>query len=160
MFQERNGTFVEFAVQGHQCSNEHWEYITGKDRCNIIPLSYLRDDRNVEHEFLKLLETMGDNIFVSFDIDSIISSECPGVSCPANIGLSAQEACLIAYQAGKNKNVKLMDISEYNPKVEDYVTGRLVVMLFYYFLMGYACRGAFTKEMDEHFAMGEGHFLY
>lgn len=102
---------------------------------------------------------MGENVFVSFDIDAIDSAYCPGVSAPGNIGLSSIEACKIAYQAGMHKNVKLMDLSEYNPNVEEYRTGRLAVLMFYYFLLGYVCRGTFKREMDEHFSMGEGHFL-
>lgn len=59
-----------------------------------------------------------------------------GVSCPANVGLTAEEALDICYWAGRNPAVALVDISEYNPKIEDYRTGRLVANMFYYFLLG------------------------
>eukprot|EP01129_Flabellula_baltica_P009747 TRINITY_DN4036_c0_g1_i2.p1 TRINITY_DN4036_c0_g1~~TRINITY_DN4036_c0_g1_i2.p1 ORF type:complete len:312 (+),score=56.20 TRINITY_DN4036_c0_g1_i2:34-969(+) len=138
-FQGRGLQFCEFAVQGHQCSAEHWDYLLGKDNTSIIPLSKLRKS-SVAQQFEDMLSTLGDNIFVSFDVDSIVSSDCPGVSCPANIGLTAEEACEIAMIAGKNPNVKLMDVSEYNPIIEEYRTGRLLVLIFYYFLLGYAQR--------------------
>ena len=35
-----------------------------------------------------------------------------------------------------------MDVSEYNPAVEEYRTGRLVANMFYYFALGMACRPA------------------
>jgi arginase family enzyme len=37
---------------------------------------------------------------------------------------------------GENPKVQLLDISEYNPTIEDYRTGRLCVSLFYYYLLG------------------------
>lgn len=50
-------------------------------------------------------------IFFSFDIDSINSAYCPGVSCPSVIGgLSEEEAYEISFLAGSNKNVYIMDV--------------------------------------------------
>jgi len=86
------------------------------------------------------LDDLGHNIFVSFDIDSISSQDCPGVSCPANIGSTAQEAVDICYLSGICPHVKLMDISEFNPDIESYRTGRLVTLMIYYFALGYAQR--------------------
>jgi hypothetical protein len=110
-------------------------------------------------------------VFVSFDIDSISGADCPGVSCPATVGLSAQvcvkgggwppwpggvapaasrvaaaprsalftptvwccacaselqDAVSICYLAGLHPQVRLVDVSELNPGVEDY---RCVVAL-------------------------------
>lgn len=78
------------------------------------------------------------DVFLSFDIDSIISASCPGVSAPATVGLSAQQACDIAFYAGQSFQVKLVDLSEYNPVVEEYRTGKLVTQIFYHFLLGRA----------------------
>jgi hypothetical protein len=36
--------------------------------------------------------------------------------------------------------VRLMDLSEYNPLVEEWRTGKLVANMFYYFCMGVAAR--------------------
>ena len=33
-----------------------------------------------------------------------------------------------------------MDVSEFNPDVEEYRTGRLVAYMFYYFALGYSLR--------------------
>lgn len=59
-----------------------------------------------------------------------------GVSSPANVGLTAQEALDICYFAGQNRKVCLFDLSEFNPLVEDYRTGKLVTTMFYYFALG------------------------
>ena len=56
-----------------------------------------------------------------------------------NGGIRTEEAIEICYLAGlKMKNLVAVDISEYNPFVEDWRTGRLVVTMFYYFSMGYS----------------------
>lgn len=36
------------------------------------------------------------------------------------------------------KQLVSLDLSEYNPRVEDWKTGRLAVILFYYFVLGFA----------------------
>jgi formiminoglutamase len=93
--------------------------------------------------FASILDELGQRcqaIFVSFDIDAIKSSDCPGVSAPGAIGLSSEDALQICFMAGKNPKVRLFDMSEYNPLIEEYRTGRLVATLFYYFAMGVASR--------------------
>ena len=75
------------------------------------------------------------DLFVSFDIDSIISSSCPCVSAPATYGLSNDDALQMAYLAGQSKSLKLFDLSEFNPIVEEYRTSKLVTLMFYHFLL-------------------------
>lgn len=41
---------------------------------------------------------------------------------------------------GRSKKVRLIDLSEYNPRVEDYRTGRLAATLFYFFALGVLMR--------------------
>lgn len=140
-FVSNKGRFCEFAVQGNQCSDVHAKYVTDKGG-DLIWLSQLR--KPAAHplsEFQKVLASFSTMpTFVSFDIDSITSSDCPGVSCPAIIGLSAQEALDICMEAGKHRTTKLLDISEFNPTVEEPRTSRLVATMIYYFLMGLALR--------------------
>lgn len=95
---------------------------------------------SVAAEFEKVLNSLGDNVFVSFDIDSISGADCPGVSAPGVRGLSAQDALDMCFVAGKHERVRLFDLSEYNPTVESYRTGRLVATMFYYFCLGVASR--------------------
>jgi arginase family enzyme len=46
----------------------------------------------------------------------------------------------MCFQAGLNPKVRLMDVSEFNPAIESYRTGRLVTQMFYHFLLGFAKR--------------------
>ncbi|CAF1045752.1 unnamed protein product [Adineta steineri] len=132
--------FIEFASQGSQCSIEHVNYLRSKSPLtNIIWYQSIRNDPLTPfRSIIKSGEEDKCDIFVSFDIDSIISSSCPGVSAPATVGLSAEQACDIAFYAGQSFQVKLMDLSEYNPSVEEYRTGKLVTLIFYHFILGRA----------------------
>lgn len=136
----------EFGVQGSQCSQEHANYVTDNHNGTIFWFKDIKD--NVPSKFQMILNhnsmSPQDNTttswFISFDIDSIQSSDCPGVSCPSTIGLTAQDALNIMYIAGITSQVQLIDISELNPLVENYRSPRLVVQMIYYFLLGYVQR--------------------
>lgn len=134
-----SGVFYEFAVQGNQCSAEHAEFVQ-QHGGSLVWLSQAKKN-GVLTEFGNILGSFQDrDAFVSFDIDSIQSSDCPGVSCPAVIGLSAQNALDIAFAAGQHPKTRLLDLSEYNPTVEEDRTARLVSNIIYYFLMGVSSR--------------------
>ncbi len=132
--------FIEFASQGSQCSIEHVNYLRSKSPLTeIIWYQTIRDDPLTPfRSLIKSAEEQKSDIFISFDIDSIISASCPGVSAPATVGLTAQQACDIAFYAGQSFYVKLMDLSEYNPLIEEYRTGKLVTLIFYHFILGRA----------------------
>ena len=150
-----NGRLVEFAAQGSQCSQAHVDYLAamGEERARIVWLTKdLRagsDPRHAVNVFSDILSFAASPLlharptaatFVSFDIDAISGSDCPGVSCPGTVGLTAHEALKICELAGSNPSVQLMDLSEYNPHIEAYRTGRLVANMFYYFAMGFVRR--------------------
>jgi formiminoglutamase len=139
-YQNPSNRFIEFASQGSQCSIEHVNYLRSKSSLTqIIWYQSIRDDPLTPfRSLIKLAEEQKSDIFVSFDIDSIISSSCPGVSAPATVGLTAQQACDIAFYSGQSFQVKLMDLSEYNPLIEEYRTGKLVTQIFYHFILGRA----------------------
>ncbi|MFQ5673231.1 MAG: formimidoylglutamase [Nitrospinales bacterium] len=142
-FDGRN--FVEFASQGSQCNQEHADYVRAKNG-RILWLDEARrgDCMSAFREYLGKLAWRCPSIFVSFDLDAICGADAPGVSCPGIVGLSAREALTIAYIAGSHPQVDLFDLSEYNPEVEEYRTGRLAAGIFYYFCLGAASRAART----------------
>lgn len=70
--------FVEFGAQGSQCSQEHADYVTNKN-ASIIWLSQMRN--NVVNEFKRVLQSLPDKVFVSFDLDAVISSDAPVRLC-------------------------------------------------------------------------------
>jgi len=135
----KGSRFVEFASQGNQCSAIHAEYIKEKGG-SIHWLSSLRKNGNIPQQFEEIINSLGENVFVSFDLDAVCGRDAPGVSAPGTIGLSSEEALEMCFIAGKHKNVKLFDLSEYNPAIEDYRTGRLVANMFYFFAMGLSLR--------------------
>jgi formiminoglutamase len=103
------GHFIEFAAQGSQCSAAHVDFLAGTPRTNIVwLLKHLRapDAPPVCDQFAAAMRTTPTaSVFVSFDIDSIAGEACPGVSCPATVGLSAQEALMMCMSAGANPQV-------------------------------------------------------
>jgi formiminoglutamase len=127
--------FVEFASQGSQCSAEHARFITQQHGGRILWLNQVQQKGAVQ-ALREVLDNMPDNVFFSFDLDSVRASDAPGVSAPGSVGLSAQDALDMCFEAGRNPKVKLMDLSEYNPIIEGYNTGRLVANMFIYFAMG------------------------
>lgn len=138
-FRKDDGKFCEFGVQGNQCSAEHAQFVRDNGG-HIIWLSQVRQQNSCK-EFEKVLQSFGErDVFVSFDIDSIQGSDCPGVSCPAVIGLAAQDALDICFAAGRHIKTRMLDLSEFNPDVEEYRTATLVCNMIYYFLMGLATR--------------------
>ena len=153
-FIKTNGILVEFASQGAQCSKHHYDYIVEKG-FKVYWLSHIRrhklcEDNSFEcktqagqlmEKILNELSSQVEHIFFSFDIDSINSSYCPGVSAPSVIGgLTDEEALELAYIAGKTNKVKLMDISEFNPAVESKRTSTLIVNILYKFIKGISSR--------------------
>ena len=113
---------------------------------DLIWLSQIRRSGDAPGLFRNTLDKLAgesdekNDSFVSFDIDSIAQRDCPGVSAPATIGLSSEDAIMICYEAGRHPQVKLVDLSEFNPKIEDETTSRLVSNMFYYFLLGLFAR--------------------
>ncbi|MDH5761929.1 MAG: formimidoylglutamase [Nitrospinota bacterium] len=134
--------FIEFAAQGSQVSREHANYVREREGQIIWYSEVARGDAAAQafRSALGRLAWECDSLFVSFDLDSIRSSDAPGVSCPGIMGLRAKEAFEMAFNAGAHPKVDLFDLSEYNPLIEDERTGRLAVGIFYHFCLGVASR--------------------
>ena len=130
------GQFDEFACQGNQCSAIHVDWALQQG----AKIHWLKDID--ENSFQTLLDSRDKPLFVSFDIDAIKSSDCPGVSCPSTRGLSSEDALDICFRAGKCSRVVGLDISEFNPSIENNITPRLICQMIYYFIMGYRSRNA------------------
>ncbi|EFC50281.1 predicted protein [Naegleria gruberi] len=135
--------FVEFGAQGTQCSQTHANFVYEKE-AKIYWLSKdIKDEQSALPIFKKVIEEDFKNtekIFVSFDLDCVSMSWASGVSCPSPLGLTAQNALDIAFYSGNNSKVKLFDLSEYNPIIEEYNTGKLVAAIFVQFVLGVASK--------------------
>ena len=134
---QRVSKFIEFGAQGNQCSLKHAQFVE-ENNGTIFWLSQLRNSNSTVNESFEknVLNQLGQDIFVSFDLDAISSEFAPGVSCPSPLGLTASEGLEICRQSGKDPRVKMFDLSEFNPEVEDYRTAKLIVNMFYYFCLG------------------------
>ncbi|KAL7746234.1 hypothetical protein RI367_008440 [Sorochytrium milnesiophthora] len=132
-FAQVNGKFVEFAAQGSQCSAQHVRALESHGG-RVMWLKDVTGKHDTGDVFGKLLTDLpSDSAFMSFDLDA-------GVSCASPAGLSAQNAFDICFESGKSPKVVLCDLSEFNPTIESYRTGRLVAMMFYYFCCGLTLR--------------------
>lgn len=150
--------FIEFAAQGNQCSQAHAEFVTLQHGQTIHWLTALRQriaaegapqagartwEQGMGRQFSATLDSLqADHLFVSFDLDSVSGADAPGVSCPGTVGLTAAEALDMCYVAGRCPKVRLFDLSEFNPLIDSYRTGRLVTNMWYWFCMGVASRHA------------------
>ena len=153
-FIKSKSIIYNFAIQGVQNTQKDYEFV--KENHGFIYFlnknirNYTRNRENCDiftqagQFFAEILEDLSEkveNIHISFDLDSINSAFCPGVSSPSVIGgLTDLEAEEIMWLAGRNKKVRLVDISEFNPAVEDTRTRKLVTYLFYMFCKGVANR--------------------
>ena len=154
IFQSLEGKFTEFACQGSQCAKAHVEFVEEKQgrlvwigqirRRPLNPTSNIKEPMTQAGQaFKELLDSFDEShrVFVSFDVDSIDSAYCPGVSCPSvDGGLTSKEAVEIGFLSGLSDKVVLMDMSEYNPAAEDQRTGRLLANIFYYMCLGVSAR--------------------
>lgn len=159
LWKKLSGKFIEFGCQQMQCSQAHAAYVRENNPGDndVMWLNEIREreihgipDRWTQAEtHMSLVEQFedaigfvndSDKIFISFDLDSVRAADASGVSCSSPEGLSAQEAISIMHIAGRNPRVQLVDISEYNPKIEEYRTGRLVAAMFHSFLAGLQLR--------------------
>ena len=138
-------SFAVFAAQGHQCSAAHVEFIRSSggqvvwlgQACAHSPAPAVGTRAGQAFQD-RIIRGDASAIFLSFDLDSVSGADAPGVSCPAAIGLSAQDACDIFYRSGLCGRVGIVDVSECNPVIEDYRTPRLVALFFYSFILGLA----------------------
>ena len=89
-FEKLNGNFVEYACQGEQCSKDHANFVLNKNQ----KIKWLSEVELTDFNFFdNYLNSFKNNkMFFSFDIDSIKSADCPGVSCPSIRGLDAMRA--------------------------------------------------------------------
>jgi len=134
--------FLEFGAQNNNNSLYYYNYLK-KKKVRIISLQELRN-KGVEKEFKRALKIVGNATkanFFSFDIDSVSQTFAPGCSAPAISGLTSEEALKIAFLAGKDKKVKLMDLMEINPLYDvDERTARLGAGIIVSFLNGFIMR--------------------
>lgn len=109
----------EFGIQEFSVSSHHVEYAR---QCSIGISWYsdLRLRNTINQDFLEIMQlakNSAENVFVSFDTDSISSAFAPGVSAPAAIGFTSDEILGMSYTAASN-NASVIDFVEMNPQYD------------------------------------------
>jgi formiminoglutamase len=126
--------FTEFGIQSFAFSKEHYDWAAAQG----VSIMLYDDIANLVLSSAAALASEKRMDYLSFDIDSVRSSDAPGCSAPSPIGLNAYEACEIARIAGSN-GTQMFDIVEVSPPYDiDGRTSRLVARMIAYFILGVA----------------------
>ena len=133
----RGENFVEYGVQESHNSPYYYNWLMER-RATILTLGEVQG-RPIE-TFLKSLQLAGRGprvLTVSVDIDAVRSTDAPGASAGSPNGLSAQDVAKIAHLAGRTERVRLLDILETCPPLDqDGRTASLAADILFWFLKG------------------------
>lgn len=139
LFQKTKSKILEFGIQVHCNAQTLLDYA----KKNKIEIFWWQTLTNRKKDFEKALKSLSrlKNVQVSLDIDSVMSSEAPGVSAPQTIGFSPEEVIFMSKTSGKNTKVCSFGIYELSPPLdEDGRTARLVAHCAAAFIAGYSER--------------------
>lgn len=110
-------SFFELAVQPFANSEIYLSYLK-KKKVKIVTLDQFRE-KGIQKTLRAILKSNKlKAIFWGIDMDSVRSSDAPGVSASYPTGLTAEELLSIAQIAGKDKRSRIFEISEVNPKYD------------------------------------------
>jgi len=148
------GRLVAFGCQGTRCTSEQAEYVEerggqvqwlNKDIRQCVDL--FSNNANVAattDSYVDTLKKLGSNsstgrsrsVCVSLNLQSICSKDFPGVSAPNTGGFHAEEILSIAHASGADPNVCMLDLCEFNPDVEEFVSVNVIGHIIYNFMLG------------------------
>lgn len=80
----------------------------------------------VRTQWTELIDRLGPNVYISFDIDSVEPAEAPGTLTPVPDGFSRKEALELVADIARQRNVVALDIVECHP---DQDSGQLTTNL-------------------------------
>ncbi len=124
--------FYEIGYQPQANSPIYFEYLKNLG-ATIISLEEFQKNVSLEKTICRL-PTADCSLFWGFDVDSVRSSDAPGVSAPSPIGLTAEEFINLAGFAGSLKETKIIEFTEVNPNFDiDNRTARLVAIAMHKF---------------------------
>jgi formiminoglutamase len=126
--------FWEIGIKSSNSSAQHKRYLQNK-KVNIIFIEELLNSK-IESKIPYILKKNKSKVvFIGFDMDSVKSSDAPGVSAPGSFGFTSEDAIKIACLAGKDNRTKIFEISEVNPRFDiDGRTSRLAALMIWYFI--------------------------
>jgi len=139
----------EFGLEGRRVPQQNLAYFESKlpeDRRKTFWLSQLKRD-GVLTAWNSLLDNLTSQastgtkqmVHISLNLESIEGLKGVSSNCLSG-GISTEDAVEMVYQAGLRLGqagiLASVDLSEYNPYVEDQQTGRFAATLFYYLTLG------------------------
>lgn len=68
----------------------------------------------------KIIATLPENVFISFDIDGLTPDHCPNTGTPVPGGLSFAEASYLIEQVALKRNVISFDLNEVSPRQDEW----------------------------------------
>jgi formiminoglutamase len=123
---------------GHKPGANSPEYVRYLERAGVRVYSFDEiERRGVETTFSSILQRRQEaqSIFWGIDMDSVRSSDAPGVSAGYPLGFTAAQICRIAALAGRDPRTGIFEISECNPGRDiDGRTAKLAAMMIVSFL--------------------------
>ncbi len=134
--------FVQIGAQSFANAKEHYEELTDRG-ATVFTLGEVRKERieKILDLAYEIASSATEYLYVSFDLDSVQSSDAPGVSASYPTGLTADELLKAAHFSGLQQKTRAIDIVEVNPKYDvDGKTSKLAALVVMYFLAGVANR--------------------
>ena len=134
--------FVEIGAHDNLNSRIYHEYLMHKN-VSVVTLNEIRKRGMpaVMIGALKRVDSEADASFVSIDMDSMPQHIAPGCSAPSADGIETTDILDACFIAGADRNLKLLDIMEINPKYDvDSRTAILAATMIVSFLNGFATR--------------------
>lgn len=132
--------FTEYGIQSFAYSKEHYDWVTDQG-ASVEFFDELYFDEEIISRFSEILASSELPYYISFDIDSIRSSDAPGCSAPSPIGFTAEQSLAMSFAAGLNNSTRVLDIVEVSPGYDnDGRTCRLAARMIANFIAGYLQR--------------------
>ena len=130
----KSKNFYEIGIKEFASSSSHKDFLKAKG-CNIFYLDEVKK-RGLKRLIKEILAKKKNKVlFWGFDMDVVNASDAPGVSAPNPLGLTADDAVLLAEIAAKDKRTKIFEISEVNPLYDiDNRTSKLAALMIWNFI--------------------------
>lgn len=130
--------FVELGIHSPKNLVEHYKYLIQK-KATLLKLNSVNSlgiNKLLDKAFkIACRNTKG--IVLDIDIDGIQKRFAPGCSAPCVKGFTKKQVLQAAYNAGKNKDVKLFNLMEVSPPYDvRNKTVKLGAKLIFYFIRG------------------------
>jgi arginase family enzyme len=126
--------FIEFGIQQFAFARSHFQWLINQGSHVVFYEDLWQID--ITKIFISSLPDEFP-LYLSFDIDSIRSSDAPGSSAPSPIGFHSENALRMCIEAGRHETTRMLDIVEVNPLFDhDGRTSKLAARMIASFLLG------------------------